>query len=142
MANFRRKPLATLVHCLVAGGMLLTPSILLGQQPLTPPPAVAADEVELRFVDYERRLNAILRTRRPEEQKFVADLLQKVRQGEVPVPLMESSFMWVLNNRPDTAFPFIYFERVLRLQAEKAEIAIPDFDYAIYNQRVQRRREN
>jgi hypothetical protein len=106
------------------------------------PTAAANEEVELRFADYEARLNAILKTRRLEEQEFVNAVLQKVRAGELPVPMMESSFLWVLSNRPDTPYPFIYFERVLRLQAELADVSVPDFDYGIYSEYGARRREN
>lgn len=106
------------------------------------PTADANEEVELRFADYEARLNAILKTRRLEEQEFVNAVLAKVRAGDLPVPMMESSFLWVLSNRPDTPYPFIYFERVLRLQGELAGVSIPEFDYGIYSDYGARRREN
>jgi len=107
-------------------------------------PQQAQDEVELRFADYEAKLNAILKTRRNEEKEFVAAVLTKVRAGEIPVPMMESSFLWVINNRPDTKYPFVYFERVLRVQAKLAKVEIPEFDYQVYSERnnSQRTRSN
>ncbi len=106
-------------------------------------PQQAEEEVELRFADYEAKLNAILKTRRDEEKEFVKAVLARVRSGDIPVPMMESSFLWVINNRPDTKYPFIFFERVLRIQAKLAKVEIPEFDYEIYNERhFQRFRKN
>jgi hypothetical protein len=137
----KRTKTGLLIFAIVAAGLFFNTSAAKAQT-TTPNPDASADEVELRFADYEKRLNAILKTRRLEEQQFVNEVLQKVRAGELPVPLMESSFMWVLKNRPDTPYPFIYFERVLRLQAGLAEVEIPEFDYEVYSQRVQNRRTN
>lgn len=101
----------------------------------------AAQEVELRFKDYEQRLNALLKTRRDEEKSFVQEVVAKIRSGAIPERLVETSYKWVLNKRPNTNYPFIYFERVLRIQAKRIRLEpqIPAFDYDIYNQRVFRR---
>lgn len=96
-------------------------------------------DVRLRFERYEEKINALLKTRRDEEKQFIADLMAKVRTGEIPEPLIETSYKWVLNKKPDTKYPFVYFERVLRLQAEKLQVEIPAFDYEIYRTRVFRR---
>jgi hypothetical protein len=93
-------------------------------------------EVRLRFDRYEEKINALLKTRRNEEKQFIADVMAKVRAGEIPEPLIETSYKWVLNKKPDTKYPFVYFERVLRLQAEKVGVEIPAFDYEIYRTRV------
>lgn len=87
-----------------------------------------------RFVEYERQLNAILKTRRDEEKMFVALVVEQVRLGELPSKLVSTSFQWVRKKRPDTNYPFIYFERVLRLQAKsiKLEEKVPPFDFSIY----------
>lgn len=89
-----------------------------------------------RFQQYEQQLNAILKTRRTEERQFVTDLVANVRAGKLPSKLVQTSFRWVQKKRPQTNFPFIYFERVLRLQATKAGIpdTIPAYDFAIYRQ--------
>lgn len=87
-----------------------------------------------RFQQYEQQLNAILKTRRDEERKFVSDIVLKVREGKLPSKMVQTSFKWVQQKRPETNFPFIYFERVLRLQVTKAGIAdtVPAFDFGIY----------
>lgn len=89
-----------------------------------------------RFLQYEQQLNAILKTRRDEERKFVNDIVTKVREGKLPSKLVQTSFKWVQKKRPNTNFPFIYFEMVLRLQAERAGIAsaVPPYDFGIYRQ--------
>ena len=93
-----------------------------------------AQELDLRFKDYEERLNAILKTRLDAEREFVQKVVAKVKAGTLPERLVETSFKWVLNKRPDTNYPFVYFERVLRLQAKKLELEahVPRFDYDVY----------
>lgn len=100
------------------------------------------DPVELRFKDYEAKIQALLKTRLPEEKAFVSAVMAKVRAGEIPEKMVETSFKWVLNKHPDTNYPFVYFERVLRIQGEKVEIEIPPFDYEVYRQRLGRRSSN
>lgn len=87
-----------------------------------------------QFEEYERQLNAILRTRREEEKEFVARVVELIRTGEIPAKLVDTSYQWVRNKRPNTDYPFIYFERVLRLQAKQIKLdkKIPVFDYSIY----------
>lgn len=89
-----------------------------------------------RFLQYEQQLNAILKTRRDEERKFVTDIVAKVREGKLPSKLIQTSFKWVQKKRPNTNFPFIYFEKVLRIQATRAGIpgTIPAYDFDIYRQ--------
>ncbi len=93
-----------------------------------------------QFEEYERKLNAILKTRRDEEKAFVAAVVEKVKTGKLPSQLVQTSFQWVRNERPDTNYPFIYFEKVLRLQADKIDLAdeVPAFDYSIYGSAGQR----
>ena len=87
-----------------------------------------------RFAKYEQQLNAILLTRRDEERKFIEAIVQNVQAGKLPSRFIQTSFKWVQQKRPRTNFPFIYFEKVLRLQATKAGIAstVPPFDFGIY----------
>ena len=100
--------------------------------------SASAQEVELRFEDYEERLNAVLKTRRDEEKEFLKKVVARIKDGTIPERLIETSYKWVLNKRPDTDYPFIYFERVLRLQAKRLRMErdIPPFDYDIYKRRV------
>lgn len=83
---------------------------------------------------YETQLQAILRTRFPEEQAFVGTLVWMIQEEELPKDLVDGAWLWVRKNRPTTKYPFIYFERVVRAQAERVEIVLPDFDREIYSQ--------
>jgi hypothetical protein len=49
----------------------------------------------------------------------------------------------VQENRPESKFPFIYFEKVLRLQAAKLELedAVPPYEFTNYGSVGQRRTE-
>lgn len=93
-----------------------------------------------QFIEYERKLNAILKTRRDEEKLFVAAVVRQVQLGKIPSKLVATSFGWVLKKRPDTNYPFIYFEKVLRIQADALKLGteIPPFDYKIYKSAGQR----
>ena len=91
--------------------------------------------VRTQFIEFERQLNAILKTRRDEEKEFVGQVVNQIRLGAIPSKLVTTSFKWTRNKRPNTKYPFIYFERVLRLQAERLgmEDEIPPFDFSIYS---------
>ena len=88
-----------------------------------------------QFIEFERQLNAILKTRRDEEKEFVGQVVNQIRLGLIPSKLVTTSFKWVRNKRPTTKYPFIYFERVLRLQGKRLGLAdeIPPFDFSIYS---------
>ncbi len=96
-------------------GLGLCPT-LAAQETTTLFPSSGEDEVELRFKDYEAKIQALLKTRLPEEKEFVTQVMDKVRAGEIPEKMVETSYKWVLNKHPDTNYPFVYFERVLRIQ--------------------------
>ena len=87
-----------------------------------------------QFKEYERQLNAILKTRRDEEKEFVGKIVELVRLGQIPSRLVSTSYQWTRQKRPDTNYPFVYFERVLRIQAKALglEKEIPPFDFSIY----------
>ena len=82
------------------------------------------------------KIQAILKTRLPEEKEFVSKVLKLVREGKLPERVMETSYKWSLNKHPDSNYPFVYFERVLRIQANKLRIELPAFDYTVYRQRA------
>ncbi len=91
---------------------------------------------QARFDQYEQQLNAILKTRRDEEREYLSQIVALVRAGKLPSSMVQTSFQWVYKKRPGTKFPFIYFERVLRIQADFADIGaiVPAFDFGIYRQ--------
>ena len=122
-----------LLVCTFAICMAIAPHDARAQDSLTPD---LAPEIEARFDLYERQLNAILKTRRDEEKLFVKRVVDQVKLKKISSKLVNTSFQWVRNKRPGTKYPFVYFERVLRLQATKLELEdeIPPFDYGIYSE--------
>ena len=78
----------------------------------------------------------MLKTRRDEEKEFIGLVVNQIRLGRIPSRLVSTSFEWVRNKRPTTKYPFVYFERVLRLQAGRVglENEIPPFDFSIYSE--------
>ena len=95
-----------------------------------------SDATLRQFAEFERQLNAMLKTRRDEEREFVGSVVDQIRAGQLPSKLVTTSFEWVRNKRPTTKYPFVYFERVLRLQAGRLGLGsqIPSFNYAVYSQ--------
>lgn len=96
---------------------------------------------ESQFEEYERQLNALLLTRIDAEKAFVAGVVEKVRTGAIPSRLVQTSFQWVRVKRPQTRYPFVFFEKVIRLQAAQLGLQdeIPAFDYDSYLNEITRR---
>ena len=82
---------------------------------------------------YDRQLQAVLKTRLIEEKEFVARVVLLVQEEDIPKNLVDSAWLWVRGKRPGTKYPFVYFERVLRLQGERANILIPPFNRNVYS---------
>ena len=92
-------------------------------------------------VEYERQLNAMLLTRTAAEKKYVHDVVELVKLGELPAKLVATSYDWIRNERPYTNYPFVYFVRVLELQSAKLKLKedlLPEFDFSQYGSAGQR----
>lgn len=76
--------------------------------------------------DLEDQLNAVLRSRRPEEFKFIADVVAMVENDTLPLELVTSTFLWVKNKKKKEKFPWVYFERALRVRAARIGIRLPE----------------
>jgi hypothetical protein len=83
--------------------------------------------------EYEVQLNAVLRTRLDEEKAYVHDVLDLVRRGKLPRKLVDKSLVWVRENCDDEDNLFVYFEQVLRRQAQRLRFDLPRFDYDVYD---------
>jgi len=68
-------------------------------------------------ISLEDQLKTGLRTRRPEEEEFVEEIVRLVNAGRLPRKVVESTYFWAVNRRQ--TYPFPAFERALRLRAEK-----------------------
>ena len=111
-------------------------SVIFGFLVLSPvSPCPAQDFEDLTLVQLERQLNAILKTRRPEEKAFVKEVVKGIEDETIPRRLVNISFKYVRNKRPYTRYPFVYFVRVLQIVGAKEEVTIPKFDFKIFSQR-------
>ena len=54
-----------------------------------------------RFIEFERQLNAMLKTRREEEKQFVGLVVNQIRLGLIPSKLVSTSFEWVRKQTTD-----------------------------------------
>lgn len=67
-------------------------------------------------------MKAALRTETPEEQGYIDEVLQRVRQGQLPRSLVEATFLWA-RQKPEHRFQ--YFQRALRIQAARLGFSAP-----------------
>lgn len=95
----------------------------------------AQDVPKEGFEKYEARLNAVLMTRRTVEKEYVAKIVKGVKDGEIPLNLVDQAWIWVRDKRPNTQYPFVYFARVLKLRGDQIKVKIPEFDFSIYSER-------
>lgn len=72
--------------------------------------------------DLEQQLLAGLKIRREQEQKFIAAVINLVEEKRLPVSLVKSIFHWSRRKNPKVPFP--YFERGMRITAEKVGVQI------------------
>ncbi len=119
--RFLTRPFATL-----AGNSLETDSVNTGTSEIVD---------DAFFVQYETQLNAILKTRLEQEKEFVKGIVDQVRAENLSTRLINTSFKWVRNKRPNVKNSFIYFERVLRILANRQGLGefIPEFDPKVYS---------
>ena len=75
--------------------------------------------------DFENQMNVILRSRRPVEFEFVSTVVKMVEQDQLPLDLVQSTLLWV-RKKKDCEYPFVYFERALRVRAAKLGIVVPE----------------
>ncbi len=108
-----------------------------GEPALSNPDILNQLTVELR--EYDLQLQAVLKTRFPEEKAFVDAVVLEIYQGKLPKNVVDSAWLWVRQKRPGTPYPFVYFERVLRLEAERLNLKIPPFNSEIYTRGSQAR---
>ena len=68
-----------------------------------------------------QQLQTGLLARTPEEQEFVDKVVTMVDSGQLPLGLVQSTFLWARRRRP---YPMQYFERALRVRANDLGISI------------------
>lgn len=73
----------------------------------------------IEVADLKERLEKDLRARRPSEFAFVDRVVELVNQGDLPLALVNTTYLWA---RPKKPYPFPYFERALRIRTQRLGI--------------------
>ena len=89
-----------------------------GQLFASMPPAQIAANIE----DLQTQLESGLRARRSVEFAFIQDVVRLVWNGRLPISVVKGSFHYA--RRRNLVIPYPYFERVMRLRAQKLGVAI------------------
>ncbi len=92
------------------------------------------DFSDLSLTQLDLQLNAILKTRLPQEKRYVAEVVKRVGENRLPLSVVYSSFKWVLKRRPNAKNRFVYFVRVLQFQGKRDKLPVPKFDFGIYSE--------
>jgi len=94
---------------------------------------------EQSLPEFERQLNAILKTRLPEEKKYIATVIELIEKEKLPRRLVNASFKYVRNQRPYAKNRFVYFVRVLQILGKREKTPVPEFDFKIYSTTARQR---
>jgi hypothetical protein len=87
--------------------------------------ADAASGAGASNVDLKTTLEKGLRARRKSEFQYISHVVGMVNSGALPRSLVESTFLWARKEaRAKQSYPFIYFERGLKLRAKKIGVDI------------------
>lgn len=85
------------------------------------PPGTPTPVPGISSADLEQQLKSGLKARRPEEFEFITMVVTKVKNKELPIAIVQTSFLWARRRMP---YPFPYFQRALRELAAREGIAI------------------
>jgi hypothetical protein len=81
----------------------------------------AVSPIGVQVADLQEQLENGLQARLPAEFAFIARVVMKVQQNQLPLELVKGTFQWSRGKKP---YPFPYFERALRLRAARLGIAL------------------
>lgn len=111
----RLRPAALVLGCLLACG--LTP------RPATAEQAYGANVPAARNTvrSLETRLKNGLQARLPQENRFVADVVDHVHAGRLPQKLVDSTYLWAVQRHRH--HPFAAFEKALRINAARLGVS-------------------
>lgn len=103
--------LLTAIVCLLLGNVLRAAE----------PPAVAAGGVT--GLDLRTQLQKGLRARRPVEFEYINEIIALVESGELPKPLVTTTFVWA---RKQPTRQLQYFQFALQTRAKGLDVKLPD----------------
>lgn len=114
MAHFgSRRALLMGGAAFAAGELLVNQNAAANETPSgtpTPTPGVTV-------ADLEQQLKSGLKARRTVEFDFIRAVTLKVKNGQLPIDLVQSTYLWARRHQP---YPYPYFERAMRDRAAKA----------------------
>jgi hypothetical protein len=110
-------------------GLGLTAALLAGLMS-THQPAEAADGTTGPQVSLKVQLEKGLRAMRPQEFDFLAEVERQVDDGDLPVDLVNSAFLWA---RAKPKYRVQYFEKALRQLAKRADVDFDTGDLSSFN---------
>ena len=96
----------------------------------------AQDVINNRVPSLEDRLNFGLKTRRPTEKAFIRKVVALVDAGTLKQKVVDESFFWVRREMEKSKmgdpnarkhisqYPFIFFQRVVKLNAKRVGVTI------------------
>ena len=108
-------PVSVLIAAAFFSAMVLAPPEIVLE------PSAASARAQTQIADLEDQLSSGLLCRRPEEFAFVSHVVDLVEERVLPLQLVKETFQWARKKRP---FPFVYFERALRLRAAAIGVTI------------------
>lgn len=77
-----------------------------------------------RVAGLQQQLENGLQARLPREFQFIARVVALVQQKKLPLPLVQSTFVWARRQVTGRKYPFPYFERALRIRAKRIGVEI------------------
>jgi len=107
------------VPIVLSTALSLAASLLAGGGPLAQaaPPNTATQEGPLGIADLADRLKNGLRVQAPRDRAFCDAVAAKVREGDIPVAVVDATFTWAIQR--GRKYPFPAFEHVMRMKAAK-----------------------
>jgi hypothetical protein len=69
----------------------------------------------------KQQLETGLLARTPAERQFVKDVVAKVEWGDLPLSLVQSTFLWARLKRP---YPMPFFQQALKVRAKRVGIVL------------------
>jgi hypothetical protein len=111
----RRRPSRPSI--VLSSALSLATSLLAGVAPLAAaaPPQTAAAEGRLGVANLADRLKNGLRVQTPRDMAFCDAVAARVREGEIPVAVVDATFAWAIQR--GRKYPFPAFEHVMRIKA-------------------------
>jgi hypothetical protein len=69
----------------------------------------------------KQQLTTGLLARTPSDKAFIDEVVQKVNDGDLPLSLVQSTFLWARRKMP---YPMPYFQQALKLRAKQQGIQL------------------